>query len=459
MPSKLKSPMLLFASRLFRTGVGLGSIALAVLAFAYLKAMRVEPATTPPSEIPLTVETISASPVEVARIWTGYGTSRAMNAVNISAEVRGRITERPDEIEAGQAIRAGDLIVQIDATDYEQAVRSAEQRVAALEAQIEGIDVRRIRLSQRIELAQEEVSVEEKNLERARELVVRGAGNSTDVENRLAAFNRAQRLLTALEQEVDLLPIERTQLTAQFELERANLRVAEENLVRTTIRSPIDGMLQDVFADTGELLNVGTPVARVVDPARLEVPLRLPLSATETLVMGDRVDLAPDGPIEAGWAGAVSRIAPEADAGTRSMTAFVEVVQDLEPAFRESRPAPVAGDPVLLPGQFLVGRVFTGAREPRIVVPRGAVDGDTLYIARSITEQGNGVDDLVERAVPIEVRVLHHIEASFPELHPTETQWAVLATGIGEGDRVIISNIDELFSGLRVATRRVGDAP
>ncbi len=441
------------ASRLVRTGVGLGVIALAVAAFVYLKATRIEPATTPPIEQSLVVETIGALPVKVARIWTGYGTSRAMDASNVSAEVRARVIDRPDQIEAGRAVRAGDLIAQLEPTDYQQAVRSAEQRIALFQAQLEGVDIRRIRLGERVELAQEEAGIAEKNLERARELVARGAGNITDIENRLTTSHRAQRLLTTLLQELDLLPTERAQLTAQVEYERALLRVAEENLERTTIRSPIDGMLQEVYVNEGDLLTVGSIVARVVNPGRLEIPLRIPMSATETLVIGDRVRLTSDGPADVGWNGVVSRIAPEADAGTRTMTVFVEVSQDLDAAYRESRPSPRSGDPLLLPGQFVIGRVFTGAREPHIIVPRRAVDGDRIYLARTTTDQGNGDDEPIERAVSVEVRVLHHIEGLFPQIHPTETQWAVISTGLQNGDRVIVSNIDEMFTGLRVATR------
>ena len=70
------------------------------------------------------------------------------------------------------------------------------------------------------------------------------------------------------------------------------------------------------------------------------------------------------------------------------------------------------------------------------------------------------------RATGRDVVVSHYVEASYPSLDPIETQWAVIAAGLSEGDRVIASNSDQIEHGtlVQIAGRPVqaqtsGDAP
>lgn len=443
------SGMLKSASILFRLVVGVGVLALAAAIFAFLVGTRPEPIQktfTPPV---VTVRTIAATPVPVARTWEGYGTARAMEAADVAAQVSARVIERPQGMRAGAAVAVGDVLVRLDPTDFEQRVRWSEGQIAAWEAQLAALEVEERRLAERLEIAQEQERIEQGELDRLLAASERGAGAPTEVERRRATLLGVRRDLALLGQELESLPPRRAQLRAQIEAERANLRMAQENLERTTVRAPIGGVLQELEADVGELLAVGTPIARVVDLARVEVPLQLPAGARGEVRVGDEVELraGPEGPT---WPGRVLRLAPEIDPRTRTFGAFAVVEQSGE------------GD-LLYPGQFVIGRVVSARAEPRVLVPRRAVDGDAVMVLGEAAEAG------AVRARRVEIEPLFNLEGRYPALDGAETQWTAIAGGLEAGQRIIISNLDELRPGTLVrpaaspvengAASATGDAP
>jgi hypothetical protein len=126
------------------------------------------------------------------------------------------------------------------------------------------------------------------------------------------------------------------------------------------------------------------------------------------------------------------------------MTVFIEVRQDLSDALRERRAVGADGGRLLLPGQFVVARITTDVRDQRYLVPRIAGERDRVMIV--------GEDGVHASRAP--VRVLFHIDASRPDLDPTETQWAVIemSDALPAGTQVIVTNLDQITDGTPVRT-------
>ncbi len=419
-----------------RGGIALVVVAISLGAFMALKAQRVDPERTQAIQRGIPVRTMLAKAMPVPRVWEGYGTVRAMNASTLSAQISGRVVERPAQIEAGMPIAKGDTIVRLETTDAISRVNSAEASIASYQAQLASLDVQETRVQEQIESAQAELDIERRNLERVQEATEGGAGNQADLDNANASIRRAERTLTALEQSLDVLPARRDELRALQASARASLTQAQEELSRTTIASPMTGVIQDVYVRPGELLSIGTRVARIVDLRRLEVPLRMPISAGSTVRTGDKAVLRSDGSIPHEWQGVVGRIAPEADPASRTMTVYVEVTQDPN--------ALGVGDALLLPGQFVVASVSTSDERPMVLVPRRAVSGDRVLTVSAGEIEGH------HRVEPVDVEVSHYIRAAMPDIEPSEREWAVIESGLAPGSMVIISNLDELVGGMLV---------
>jgi RND family efflux transporter MFP subunit len=404
--------------------------------FSALKSMKVEPERNETVATGVPVRAITTSAISVPRVWEGYGSARAMNASTVSAQILARVVSRPEEIEAGLSVKKGALIVSLDSADMISNVQAAESSIASIVAQLESVEAQDKRLREQIVFAEEEREIEERNFERVRNAVNEGAGTEADIDSAIAAVRRSERTLATLQQLLDVLPARRDEINATKAAAVAQLALAQENLDRTTIASPMSGTLQDVFVEEGELLGVGQQVARVVDMTKLEIPLRMPISAASTVRVGDAVELRADGPTQSKWEGRVSRIAPEADAASRTMTVFVEVNQD---------PSVTGlGEALLMPGQFVLGSVMTSDESPHVLVPRRSVSGDRVMVAAA------DVNGKASRAQPVDVRVSHYIRGRFPQIDPDETEWAVIELGLEVGELVIISNLDVLVGGMMV---------
>lgn len=411
-----------------RAAVSVAVLALGVSIFTLLERTRPQVPRTTNGPLERLVEVMVAQPVATARLWEGFGAAEARDMADIAAELPVMVVERPDTTEPGQPVLAGQILFRLEDHDYVQEREIARQNLARLEAQRLILDAEKRNWTDQLELSREEVAVARMEFEAASEALARGAGNPIEVDRRRREHNAALRALRTIEEQVQKIPLRRAELDASTQLEAGRIAIAQRNVERCTIRSPIDGILQDVRVHAGERVVAGQVVARVVSLRRIRVPLRLPQTALGSVRPGDRVELSAE-TLGWNWAGVIERLAPEAEASTRTLTVFVQVIQDEG----ETR--------LLVPGQF-VKAVVTSASIERFVVPRDAVSGDCVFL------------DLGGLVVRRPVVVDYHVRGAFPQLHPTVQEWVVLggACGLEAGDRVILQNVEELRVGERVVS-------
>lgn len=151
--------------------------------------------------------------------WTRDGTVRAY-VVTIAPEVAGRIVSLP--VTDNQFVHKGDLLVQIDPTDYKIAVDLA--RAAGDQAQANADNIQR-EAQRRQELTTLAVTTEEKQ---------------TYASNAAIA-------------------------QAQYQQAIARLNQAQVNLQRTEIRSPVDGWVTNLLAQQGDFASAGQKLISLTD--------------------------------------------------------------------------------------------------------------------------------------------------------------------------------------------------
>ncbi len=439
--------------------IGLGVLALSIGFFALLFVTKKNPERSEIVVRPLSVHTVVLSAQPIAKSYPGHGAVRAMRSVDIPAQLSARVEARPSAIEDGARVRKGDLIVQLEQQDFRNRLLVSTQRLAAIDAQLAVLDVEEKRLQERLTLAEAEVQLAQDDLDRANTAVRGGGGIQVDIDRAAASLKRTTRESLAIRQSLESVEPRRAQIQAERIAEERNRDLAQSDLDRTTIRSPIDGFLQSVDAEADEWVSPGQRVARVVALDRLEIPLEIPLSAASTIRVGDSASLTADSAAPARWSGTVSRISPEATSSTRSMIVFVEIEQALDPDSGYIEPTGGGGGAILLPGQYVVARVRSSTARNQLIVPRRAIVEDYVYVAETIATDGGDVRVVKRRPIT----VAEHIEGSFPAIDPHESQWAVIESGLDEGDRVVVSNLDELRDSLAIeiapAPRRKASTP
>jgi len=445
MPNK-KSARRRWVPIVARTALGLAILGGSIGLYQGLKATRAQPKASAEGQLPPLVRTGPVVEAPIARPWEGYGTVRAMARATVSTEVRGRVVRRPEAVEPGMPVRKGDLLLALEDFDYQRAVEARAAQVRATEADLRQLDVEAASLDEQLTLAMQEVEVARRDYERAVDVRERAGTSPTEVDQRLSALRRAERDLAALEQRSAVIDPRREALRAALASQRADLQRAQRELERTRVTAPIDGVIERVDLDEGDLAAAGSPAAVIVDLRRLEAPITLPVSAADSVEVGDQATIATGPSGEATWSGRISRLAPVADENTRSLTAYVELTQQLE-VDGQGRVRAASGK-LLRPGQFVVCTVAPPDAPLRLAVPRRAVVDGAVLVAQANSSP-------IARRVP--VRTLFSLEGDLAGAGG-ERQWLVVRGALRGGEEVIVSDPGSLRDGQAIRIGQPGEA-
>ncbi len=438
-PSRTSSDGPTLLALAFRAVIGVVVLTLAIGFLVVLKRTKPEPPKADTQTARITVSFITLESVEAPRVWNAYGTARAKSAAEIGAEVSGVVAERPEGIDPGRSVEKGQLIVRLESQEYRDIVDQTNARIRALDADLDALATELESAQETLALAGETVSITETEIGRYENARSDAGINQIEIDRLRRQLTEFRRQREDLKRQVDLIPSRRVRLGAQRSQEESSLRLAQLNVRRTEIRAPIAGVLQEVNIDDGERVAPGQMIARIVDLRTIEVPVRAPVSSSAKLREGDDVRLTTGAIGGPEWTGLIERIAPEADEGTRTITVFVVVEQD---------PSRADTTPMLRPGQYLTAALSSATKEDRILLPRSAIDGDRVLVL-----------DENNRARFESVRVLYHLDATYPEIHPTETQWSVVASNLVAGDRLVLDPSDVITPGMLLNPQPVGFEP
>ncbi|MCC5830480.1 MAG: HlyD family efflux transporter periplasmic adaptor subunit [Phycisphaeraceae bacterium] len=385
-------------------------VGIGVLIVARLIATAPEPERRAPDEGLRTVPVAELRPLEVQRSWTAIGSVRPVDAATITAEVIASIARAP-ELRAGDAVVAGQLLIELDDTDFRLQREIAESRIEELESQIEQLQTERQVLGRQLELEQENVTVARRQFERIESLFQRQASSQQDLDAARQGLIAAELTFERVRERLSLIPGRLTTTGAQLRTAQRQLAQADQNIRRARIVSPMDGVIQFITAEVGLQVQPGEVLARIVDPTRLEVPLRIPATARRTLAVGDEVEITADSQPEHRWRSRIVRIEPEDDVRTRTLTAFVRI----DPTSNNPESGDSLSVGVLHPNAFVTATVRTGEKRQRWVVPRRAVRAGRIMI----------VEDERLRSVPVIVDFT--LEEKLGAAGLPDEQWLVLA--------------------------------
>jgi RND family efflux transporter MFP subunit len=299
---------------------------------------------------PVKVATATLRPLE--KFLTVSGTLAAQEEATLSVKVPGRLEKVA--VDLGSLVKRGDLIAQVERRDYELRLKQSKAAVAearaavglSLEGSEENTSVETIATVKQARAVLDEAV---KNRERVQRLSREGISSKSEVDAVDAVYAVAvARHETAVEEA-------RTRL-AVLAQRRADLDLAQQQLIDTSILAPFDGAIQSRTASPGEHLQLGTPVASLVrlDPLRLR--LEVPERESVLIQVGQSVRLTVEGNSNV-FRGTVARVSPAITEQNRML--MIE--------------ADVPTQPGLRPGLFVRAQVVVKENEPALCVPGSAL--------------------------------------------------------------------------------------
>ena len=405
---------------------------------------------TPVEALATPVQVFDPAPQPVARRWRGFGTADALRAADVPARVSAAVASLGPGVRDGAAVGAGQVLVLLEAEDFADEVTRLRSLIADTNARLGELDVQEARLDEQAGFLEEDLELQLQELDRVGRLNERSVATGQDLDRARSQVLAARTALSALSQQREALPAQREALTAGRAALEAQLAVAERNLGRAEVKSPIAGSVEALDVEPGESVQPGERVARVVDPAVIEVPLKLPAGARGSVSVGDAVTLRssratrpvlgeevqPDA--EPTWAATVARINPTDDARTRTLTVYAELDQSGEAPARR-----------LAPGLFVAGTVTAGEPAPRVVVPRRSLRRGRVQL---VVPDGRGGHRVTSR----EVGVAFRLRDRLPGTGLPDDQWAVLRGPLPTGAQVVLTANASLLDGQAVDPKRVG---
>lgn len=280
---------------------------------------------------------VTAALVALDRRETAVGTIRAVHETSLASQVLARV--RAVNVQAGQDVKAGELLVQLDDEEFAARLQQAENNVQSAQA---SYDQAKLEMS------------------RVQELFERNQAARIEYERVATALREAEANLAAARQ-------------AQ--------REAATILTYTQIRSPIDGVVVDKQVEAGDTVSPGTVLLSLYDPHRMQLVASVRESLTRRLEVGQPIDVRIDA-LDLTCTGSIREIVPEAQAASRSF------------AVKVTGPCP----PNIYSGMF--GRLLIPLDpEQVLVIPRAAVMRVGQLDLVDVVISANGKDVLERRAV------------------------------------------------------------
>ncbi|MCP3985771.1 MAG: efflux RND transporter periplasmic adaptor subunit [bacterium] len=244
---------------------------------------------------------------------TEWASGTVASARHTAVAARILATIREVRVRAGSEVRAGDLLIVLDAEELAARTAGAAEALRGARA--------------RLTLATQE-------MERAGELLAEGVGTKQQADRASSDLRVAAAEVERLEQ-------------AQQE--------ASTTASYAEIRSPVSGRVVDRLAEPGDTVVPGRSLLHIYDPSvlRVEVPVRESLAVALDLGQTLRVTISA---LDTQLSGVVDEIVPFADPGARTLLARVRLPADGR----------------LYAGMYARVAIPAGTRE-RLMVPQGSV--------------------------------------------------------------------------------------
>jgi len=226
--------------------------------------------------------------------------------------------------ENGEPVRKGDLLVRLDDTAIRDAVQSAQESGRAA--------------AQALDQAQ-------RQLARVKTLQAEGMVSQQALDDAEVRRNTAQSDKAAAE---------------------ARTVTARQQLTRTEVRAPFDGIVSDRKVSAGDTAAIGKELLKVIDPGSMRFEGLVSADRMGDIKVGQAVQFRINGFDKSDFAGKVRHVDASADPVTRQVAVIVDFAPGTAPK---------------VAGLYAEGRISSDASQA-VLLPEGSVvkEGDKAYV-------------------------------------------------------------------------------
>ena len=236
--------------------------------------------------------------------------------VLVTPDISGKISSV--RVKEGERVAAGDVLFEIDPTPFRLALSQAQSKLDSVRTDFNNLKSNLKSLTKLVELAQQNVALKQRDVDRKTTLLARSSGAQADVDNSLSATVAAQlQAQLAVQQQATTLnallgkpdlPIEQY---PPYQQANAVLEQAQRDLDHTTLKAPIAGTATQVDnIQLGRFVTAGTPILSVIDDAVPWVDANPKETDLTNVRIGQKVAIDVDTFPDISFHGTVSSISP-----------------------------------------------------------------------------------------------------------------------------------------------------
>ena len=317
-------------------------------------------------------------------------------------------------VDAGSTVQEGQVLAVVDSPELANQFRQAESSLEQLSMELERqrIESRQLALDKRkaADLADVALVAAKREKRRADEANEVAVISVIDYEKAQDDLRNAELAHAHAVADADLFDERLAFELKAKELEVQRQQIFVEDLQRQiddlSIRSPVNGVVGDLLVEQKSAVSRDTPVMAVVDLSRFEIDAQVPESYADDLGLGMAAEILIGNERYAGTLVAVSPEIVSGQVGSRIR-------------FSDRMPGNIRQN------QRLTTRILLEERQDVLMVQRGQFlesgGGRIAYVM-------DGNDNALRRTIDLGARSLSAVEIS---------------KGLNEGDRIVISSIDQ----------------
>ncbi|MBV7539014.1 efflux RND transporter periplasmic adaptor subunit [Duganella sp. sic0402] len=228
--------------------------------------------------------------------------------------------------ENGEAVKKGDVLLRLDETSIRDSLTSADEATRA---------------------AEQSLAQAQRMYERQKTLLASGMVSTTALEDAEVRRNNAQSDLAAA---------------------KSRSVSARQQLTRTLVRAPFDGIVSERKVSNGDTAQVGKELIKVIDPSSMRFEGTVSADKIGVVKVGQPVLFRVNGYGDKPFNGKVKRVDPAANAITRQVEVLVEFAEAARPG---------------VAGLYAEGRVEAQSSSSLMIPPSALVQaGDNNYVWR-----------------------------------------------------------------------------